>query len=254
MKAFTPALLAAAAVASVALTPTAGRATSPDSVKPHLTVSLPSAGKAPYPVVFFLQGAGGGNHRANRWAQDFAAAGIASVAIDNAGLRGVSNIARVETSSIAGDYAAALTALQGDKRLDLKRHAVMGFSKGATAAMQSGPTLGGDQPKPRLVAAFYPGVYGDCSKNLPAGVKTVIFYGSADQWGEYRGTRDACRRLAQQDASVAFHPVEGAHHGFDDAVTMDWTVEGRTYRSQSDPAARALVKDALLPILKDALK
>lgn len=253
MKAFKLTLLAAAAVAA-ALSPTAGHTATPDSVKPHLSVSVPSAGRAPYPVVFFLQGAGGGNSRANRWAQDFAAAGIAAVTIDNAGIRGVSNIARVDASSIAGDYAAALTALQSDQRLDLKRHAVMGFSKGATAAMQSGPTLGGDQPKPRLVAAFYPGVYGDCSKDLPAGVKTVIFYGLADQWGEYRGTRDACRRLAQQDSSVTFHPVEGAHHGFDDVVTVDWTVEGRTYRSQSDPAARALVKDALLPILKAALK
>lgn len=250
MKAFVLTFLAAA----LTVAPVAGGATTPDSVRAHLTVTVPTTGPGPYPVVFFLQGSGGGNHRANRWAQDFAAAGIASVAIDNAGLRGVSNIARVDASSIAGDYAAALTAAQGDARLDVKRHVVMGFSKGATAAMQSGPALGSDQPKPRLVAAFYPGVYGDCSKNLPAGVRTVIFYGAADQWGEYRGTRDACRRLAQQDESVAFHLVDGAHHGFDDAVAVDWTVEGRTYRSQGDAAARALVKDALLPILKGALK
>ena len=171
MKAFALTVLAAA----LTVAPAAGRATTPDSVRPHLTVTVPTAGPAPYPVVFFLQGAGGGNHRANRWAQDFAVAGVASVAIDNAGLRGVSNIARVEASSIAGDYAAALTAAQADPRLDVKRHAVMGFSKGGTAAMQSGPALSGDQPKPRLVAAFYPGVYGDCSKDLPAGVKTVIF-------------------------------------------------------------------------------
>lgn len=250
MKALKPAFIATA----LAVLLTTGSAAAADDVKSHLSITVPNVGAPPYPVVFFLQGAGGGNLRANRWAQDFAAAGLASVAIDNAGLRGVSNIARVDPSSIAADYAAALTAVQTDPRLDVKRHAVMGFSKGGTAAMVSGPALSKDQPKPRLVVAFYPGVYGDCSKSLAAGVKTHIFYGGADQWGEYRGTRDACRNLAQQDRSVIFHLVEGAHHGFDDAVAVDWSVEGRTYRSQGDAAARTAVKEELTPILKDALK
>lgn len=245
-----PILLAAVLVSTL----TACQTTSPDAVKQHLTVTVPTAGTAPYPVVVFLQGTGGGNNRANQWAKQFAAAGIASVAIDNAGLRGRTSLPDTAPAEMAADYAAALKIVQADSRLDLGRHALMGFSKGGTAAIQSGPALAKDQPKPRVVVAFYPGMLGDCSVTVPEGTKTHIYYGSLDEWGAFQGTRDACRRVSQNNPSVTFHSVEGAHHGFDDSYTGSWSASGRTFQSAANPAATAQVQKDVTALLTSTLK
>jgi len=229
--------------------------TTPESVKPHISIIEPSAGvgSKPYPVVFFVQGTGGGNHRANLWGQRFAQEGIASVAIDNAGLRGRPNLYGIEPWDMASDYAAALRLLEKDPRFDMKRHALMGFSRGGTAAMLSGTALAADQPKPRTVIAFYPGNLGDCSENLPAETSVHVFYGELDEWGSHRGTRDACRRMAEGKPGRTFHLVKNAHHAFDDRFTLTWPSDNRSFRSEPNPEARAEVERTLVQVLKAAL-
>lgn len=229
--------------------------TTADNLKPYVSVVEPvgaAAGK-PAPVVVFLQGTGGGNNRAVFWAKKFSEAGIASAIIDNAGLRNRSNLAGVPARDVAQDYAAALRLLQNDPRVDVKRHAVMGFSSGGTAAMLSGAALEPGQPTPLAVVAFYPGAKGDCSENLAPSAAVHVFYGDLDEWGAYGGTRDACRRAMEGKPGRTFHAVNGAHHGFDDTVTVTWSVDGRSFRSEASPQARAEVERTLVPLLKAAL-
>ncbi len=241
--------IGASAVLSACQTTTA------DSVKPHISVVEPAGAPAgePAPVVVFLQGTGGGNNRAGFWAKTFSEAGIASAIIDNAGLRNRSNLIGVSARDVAQDYAAALRLLQNDPRVDIKRHAVMGFSLGGTAAMMSGAMLEPGQPTPRAVVAFYPGVKGDCSESHTSSSAVHVFYGDLDEWGTYEGTRDACRRVMEGKPGRAFHAVKGAHHGFDDSVSVTWSASGRTFRSESNPQARAEVERTLVPLLKAAL-
>ncbi len=247
-------IFAALLAVGVSAVLSACQTTTPESLKPHLAVTEPPAGAAgrPYPVVLFIQGTGGGNNRANLWAGRLAQAGIASVAIDNAGLRGRTNLAGVAPQDVAKDYAAALRLLQNDPRVDTNRHAVMGFSSGGTAALLAGGALEPGQPRPRAVVAFYPGVLGECAGNHPDGTNVHVFYGDLDEWGAYQGTRDACRRAVEGKASGGFHLVKGAHHGFDDTVAVTWPASGRTFRSEPNPAATAEVERTLVPLLKAA--
>lgn len=226
-----------------------------DNVKRYVTVVEPvgAATGKPAPVVVFLQGTSGGNNRAGFWAKAFSEAGIASAIIDNAGLRNRSNLAGVSARDVAQDYVAALRLLQNDPRVDIKRHAVMGFSSGGTAAMVSGGVLEPGQPTPRAVIAFYPGVKGDCNENHVSSSAVHVFYGDLDEWGTYGGTRDACRHAMEGKPGRTFHAVKGAHHGFDDAVTVTWSADGRTFRSESNPQARAEVERTLVPLLKASL-
>jgi len=230
--------------------------TSADGIKPHISVVEPAGAATgkPAPVVFFLQGTGGGSNRANAWAKTLAEAGIASAVIDNAELRNRANLAGVAARDVAQDYAAALRLMRNDPRVDVTRHAVMGFSSGGTAAMLSGAVLEPDQPRPRAVIAFYPGSMGDCGETHAADTAVHVFYGDLDEWGAHAGTRDACRRAMGGKPRRAFHPVKGAHHGFDDAVTVMWPADGRTFRSEPNPQARAEVERTLVPLLKAAFE
>lgn len=246
-------LVSILAIGSAALL--SGCQTTAEGVKSHVAVTVPtSAAGQPYPVVFFLQGTGGGNHRADLWAARLAEAGIASAVIDNAGLRGRTNLSGVSPRDIAQDYAAALQSLRDDPRLDTQRHAVMGFSSGGTAAMLSAAALESGQPRPRAVIAFYPGGMGECRENHAADTVVHVFYGDRDEWGSYRGTRDACRRMAEGNPTRFFHLLQGAHHGFDDTVTVTWPADGRSFRSEPNPQATAEVEQTLVPLLKAAFK
>ncbi|WP_029009005.1 dienelactone hydrolase family protein [Azospirillum halopraeferens] len=235
---------------------TACQTTTADSVKPHVSVVRPAGAAAagPAPVVFFLQGTGGGNNRAWLWASTLADAGIASAIIDGAGLRNRSNLAGVPARDVAQDYAAALRLLRDDPRVDVGRHAVMGFSSGGTAAMVAGTVREPDQPRPRAVIAFYPGVLGECSENHAADTAVHVFYGDLDEWGTHGGTRDACRRAVEGKPGRVFHAVRNAHHGFDDSVTVTWSAGGYSFRSEPNPQARAEVAQTLIPLLKAAFR
>lgn len=242
------------AIGASALLP-ACQTTTADSVKPYVSVVAPAGAAAgkPAPVVVFLQGSAGGNNRAEYWAKRFSAAGIASAIVDGAGLRNRPNLIGVSARDVAQDYAAALRVLQNDPRIDITRNAVMGFSSGGTAALLTGSVLEAGQPAPRAVVAFYPGAKGECSENHAAGTAVHVFYGDLDEWGAYGGTRDACRRAMDGKPGRAFHEVKGAQHGFDDAVTITWSIDGRSFRSESNPQARAAVEQTLVPLLKAAL-
>jgi dienelactone hydrolase len=188
------------------------------------------------PFVILLPGSGGGLSLSRHWAQWFSELGIHAVIVDSLRMRGLANLLNV---SYEGDVSTALNAVRGDEKLDFSRYAVMGFSKGGTAALDAGKHLA-ELEKPAFIFALYPGDSGWCSHSHAKQTAIHIFYGEDDDWGHYQGTRRACQNLAQADPKVTFHSFPHAHHGYDGTYEGRWSCCGRTFLSKPD--AQALQK------------
>lgn len=206
------------------------------------------------PVVVFYQGTGGGNKRALVWADWFKERGIASVIVDNAGLRGRTNFSGAGGLDYSGDAFSALAAVSGDPRLDVKRYALMGFSRGGTQALQAGLHLDKGAVAPALVFAFYPGDVNDCQSSYETATQVRIFYGDQDQWGDYQGIRDTCLRKARNTPNVTVTILKGAHHGFDDDKESLWSAAGQSFKSAPNPEALAKTRAIIDGLLKSTWK
>jgi dienelactone hydrolase len=222
----------ASSIALTALLLAACQTVPPEKLAGKTRIVAP-AGARGAPVVVFYQGTGGGDKRALAWAEWFQQRGVASLIVDNAGVRGMGGFSGTNVDYSA-DAFAALRLAKNDPRLDTRRYALMGFSRGGTQAMQADWSRDKETPPPGMVFAFYPGNEGVCANSFGTATAVHVFYGDLDDWGNHQGTRDACAR----ETGVSFHLLKGAHHGFDDAAGSTWSAAGQTFRSA--PNSRAL--------------
>lgn len=210
-----------------------------EKMQQHITVKAAPA-DGPTPVVFFFQHSGGNHGSAGQWVEAFGRAGISSVLIDSAGVRGLPNLYSVQYDS---DLKPALDAVRADPRLDLTRYGLMGFSKGGTAAMVSASSLDADDPRPDFVFALYPGELGRCPNNHKAEKTAVhIFYGERDEWGLHKGTIAACKGVAARRDNTLYHSMGDVHHGFDGFHSGSFACCGSRFRYEGDEAAREKLK------------
>ncbi len=240
----------------VALTcaPAIAQVMSADQLRPFVEVVMPESATPAttrLPVVLFLQGTGGGNINGELWTGWFNSLGVATVLIDNAKARGRNELWDVPSYTESRDITAALEILKDDARLDLNRYAIMGFSKGGTAAMESGDYLKTGQPRPQFVFSLYPGNNGQCPNPYSEPVKVMVFYGDQDDWGTFQGNRDACKRMAQSRPNTSFHLLAGAHHGYDGMVNVNWSCCGQAFVAKSSAKAteetRQIILEAIRP-------
>lgn len=134
---------------------------------------------------------------------------------------------------------------------DVNRYALIGTSKGGTVAMVASTAISSAGfPAPKAIFAFYPGSMGSCPLSASGGTRVHIFYGDADEWGNFRGTRSACS--AQAGGNVSYHEFPGAHHGFDSSGSGQFSCCGGQFRYQPNPQAAsrssAIVRRALSAI------
>lgn len=226
---------------------------SPEDLRPFVEVVMPESttpATTRLPVVLFLQGTGGGNINGELWTGWFNALGIATVLIDNAKARGRSDLWNVPSYIEARDIAATLELLKNDTRIDLNRYAIMGFSKGGTAAMESGDYLKTGQPLPQFVFALYPGNNGQCPNPYREPVKVMVFYGDLDDWGTFQGNRDACQRMAQSKSNTSFHLLAGAHHGYDGLVNVNWSCCGQSFVAKSSSKATEATRQIIMEAIR----
>ena len=226
----------------------------PEKMAKHLTYRISDIGDpdSPIPVVFFLQGSDGTNRRANKWSSWFAGKGIASVMIDNAGVRGIK---RMSGRSYGRDLSSALIAASKNPHLDLSRYAVMGFSRGGTAALESGAYLTSDQPKPDFIFALYPGAQGICPNRHDENTRVHVFYGELDDWGTFQGNRNACKAMADRNDNAVFHLIKNAHHGYDGNRNGKFTCcGGKTFRKISDKNAYVETQKIILAEIQKVWK
>jgi dienelactone hydrolase len=146
--------------------------------------------------------------------------GIATLVVDSFTPRGLAENSADQLTFPAGvvDSLRALKALQQDSRIDSRKIGVIGFSRGAVAAMNSSferyraAVLGADGGKFALHIVFY----GGCAQYAKTtGSPILTFLGTEDDFNNL----DVCRKdteiLSQQGTKAELVVYQGALHGFD---------------------------------------
>jgi len=183
------------------------------------------------PAVVLVHGSGGiYNALLDFWPKQFNAAGIAVFTLDMFGPRGVQSTAedqsQVPFAADVADTFAALKLLATHPRIDAKRIAVMGFSRGGTATLRTAvEKIAAAQKLPDGLryAAFIQTYAGGCAGIFRLVVKPGVFakapmlfiHGDADDYTPIGPCQDYADRIGKAGTPVEFVVIEGAQHKFD---------------------------------------
>jgi dienelactone hydrolase len=179
-----------------------------------------------------LQHGSGGIYRAmtDYWPKQFNAAGIAVFSLDTFNPRGVKSTADDQTlvppSADLADVFAALRLLASHPRIDGKRIALMGFSRGGAAAWRANVEriiAWQKLPDGLRFAAHIPVYAGGCVGTLRIAARPGAFgkapmlwlHGDADDYTAIGPCRDYADAIAKTGTPVEFVAIKGAGHKFD---------------------------------------
>lgn len=215
-------------------------------------LSMPQGAPGPVPAVILMHSAGGRapEHEA-WWTKAINDLGIAVLAVDYFKARGLTPpvpVRDLSYASVVADIYGALRKLAADPRIDAKRVAVIGFSRGAEAARQAAfepfrkGALGDSDLRLAAHAAFYPlCVTSADGADAFTGAPVLLLGGEADDGTPVANCQETVKYFAAaQPASplrLAVYP--GAHHAWDDP-----TVDGYYPKS---PAVKGCVPLLLGP-------
>lgn len=180
------------------------------------------------PAVVLIHGSGGVGANVHGWAQELNAIGVAALILDTFTGRGITQTVTdqslLSNFSMILDAYKALELLSGHPRIDSKRIAVMGFSKGGFAALYSSmkrfQTLWGP---PGKEFAAYIAFYTRCDTPFLEDENVSdhpirLFHGSADDYVPIDPARRYADRLRRAGRDVQLTVYEGAHHSFDNPL------------------------------------
>ena len=201
------------------------------------------------PAVVLVHGSGGiYNAELDYWPKQFNAAGIAVFTLDMFGPRGVQSTAEDQSQiPFAADLAdafAALRLLATHPRIDSKRIAIMGFSRGGIATMRASIEkiiAAQNLPDGLRYAAFIPTYTGGCSGVFRLVVKPGVYskapmlfiHGDADDYTPIGPCQDYADKIGKAGTPVEFVVLEGAHHKFDGDDLKRYYLRGAT-RTKAD--------------------
>jgi dienelactone hydrolase len=188
-------------------------------------------GDGKVPAVILVHGSGGiYSAMTDYWPKQFNAAGIAVFSLDTFGPRGVKSTAEDQTlvpfAADIVDAFAALKLLASHPRIDAKRIAVMGFSRGgATTWRTAVERVNGwmKLPDGLRFAAHIPVYAGGCNGLLRFSPKAGVFgkapmlwiHGEADDYTPIGPCREYAAEIGKLGTPVEFVAIKGAHHKFD---------------------------------------
>lgn len=186
---------------------------------------LPRPGSDRLPVVVLIHGSGGISGYVTDWEQDLNSMGVATFVIDSFTARGIVNT-NYDQAQLGGlamiiDAYRALDLLAKHTRVDPKRIAVMGFSRGGKAALYASMKRfrsmhGSPSQEFAAYIAFYPPcttVY-RCDEDV-ADKPIRLFHGSADDYVPIAPCRAYVERLKTKGKDVQLTEYPGAGHVFD---------------------------------------
>lgn len=189
----------------------------------RLPFGLPPARRVP--AVVLVHGSGGIGPSADLWARELNAAGVAAFILDSFAGRGITSTVQdqgqLHSLAMMVDAYRALDWLAGHPRIRADRVAVMGFSKGAVAAVYSAMTrFQGLYGHPAHRFAAHIGLYTPCNvayaedaKVGPAPIR--LFHGVVDDYVAIGPCRDYVTRLQQAGADAVLTEYPNGQHGFD---------------------------------------
>ena len=195
------------------------------------------------PAVILIHGSGGiYDAMLDYWPKQFNAAGIAVLAVDSFGPRGVKSTAddqsQVPFTADTADAFAALRLVASHPRVDPARVAVMGFSRGGITAWRTAvERIVASQKLPNGLrfAAHVPVYAGGCVGIFRLVVKPGVFstrapmlwvHGDADDYTPIGACRDYADRIAKAGTPVEFVTLDGAQHKFDQDDTRRLNLRG----------------------------
>jgi len=188
---------------------------------------IPKAGTDKLAAIIMVHGSGGLSASAEAWAREFNSIGMAVLVLDSFAGRGivstVNDQSQLDHLAMAVDAYRALGVLAAHPRVDPARIAIIGFSKGAVAAVYSANTrfrklLGPSETE----FAAHVGLYTPCNTafrddDKVTGKPIRMHHGIPDDWVSIEPCRAYAARLKQAGADVALAEYEGAYHAYDNA-------------------------------------
>jgi dienelactone hydrolase len=186
---------------------------------------LPRATTEKFPLVVLVHGSGGLGAATDRWAQELNNFGVAAFLLDSFTGRGIvttsADQSQLDSIAMMHDAFGALARLAAHPRIDASRIAVMGFSKGAVAAVYSS-----NQRFRKLYGpagaefAAHIGLYTPCNiafrdDALVTGKPIRMHHGIADDYVSIEPCRSYVQRMKQTGADVVLNEYADAHHAYD---------------------------------------
>jgi dienelactone hydrolase len=202
--------------------------TADKSAKPAVIAGelrLPRPGPEKLPVVLLVHGSGGISARQDRWVQELNGIGVATFTLDSFAGRGIVSTVNDQTQlthlAMMVDAYRALDVLARHPRIDRDRIVIMGFSKGAVAAVYSATDRFRKMYGPPDVSfAAHIGLYTPCNVAYRDDEKVSkkpirLFHGIADDWVAIGPCRAYVERLKRAGADVSLTEFPDAVHGYD---------------------------------------
>ena len=207
-------------------------------------LKIPRAGSERLPAVVLLHGSGGVGGNVVDWENDFNQMGIATFVLDAFTGRGITSTSANQASlgrlAMTYDAYRALEVLEKHPRIDSRRVALIGFSRGGQAALYAaskrfqrmhGPASGLD------FAAYVP-FYASCGTQFvddenmsPKPIR--MFHGAADNYVPVAPCREYVKRLKAKGVDVTLTEYPGAHHAFDSRLLKTPVVAEKSQSTRS---------------------
>ncbi len=203
------------------------------------------------PAVVLVHGSGGiYSAELDFWPKQFNAADIAVFTLDMFGPRGVQSTAedqsQVPFAADVADAFAALKLVATHPRIDAKRIAIMGFSRGGIAALRSDVEkiiASQKLPEGLRYAAVIPTYAGSCAGIFRLVVRPGVFakapilfiHGDADDYTPIGPCQDYADKIGKAGTPVEFVVIEGAQHKFDADDLKRYYLRGATHTKAECP-------------------
>jgi dienelactone hydrolase len=206
------------------------RSRPPAMAQGQLVLPPKAAADTKWPAVVLVHGSGGVYpEEVSYWARLLTEQGIAAFVIDVFSPRGVKSTgedqSQVPFAADTADAFAALGMLASHPRLDPKRIAVMGFSRGGITAVRSGvaPIIKGAAPAGLRFVAHVALYSGGCAGTLAVTPKPGTFspepmlfvHGDADDYAYISDCRSYAQRISAAGTPTEFVALPGVRHKFD---------------------------------------
>lgn len=219
-------------------------------------LQFPAGGSGKLPAIVIAHASGGLGEQSERWARFFREQGIATFKIDYFGPRGIRADSAVQPVP-TNDTIDALHLLASHPRIDAKRIAVIGFSRGAHLAINSAsPGYTGSD----LRYAAHVGLYPTCGlTHIGKGdgaAPILIMVGSDDDIAPVVQCETLQRDGVAQGRSVTLKVYEGAQHAWDGDYSGVWfhRALNASYRMRADRALTERSQRDVLEFLRGPLK
>jgi dienelactone hydrolase len=186
---------------------------------------IPKPGSERLPAVILIHGSAGIGRNVDAWATEINSLGVAVFILDSFTGRGIVNTTTDQSQlgplAMMIDAYRALAWLAQHPRIDPGRIAVMGFSKGAVAAVYSSNERFRKLYGPATVGfAAHIGLYTPCNVHYRDDDKVGrapirLFHGIADDYVSIAPCRDYVDRLKRAGADAILTGYPDAYHAYD---------------------------------------